>query len=208
MNHWYVWRIGVDLQQQKWAWSDVQTEQLAVAACVRLNTEDESRGTVQPYTVRSNERSLRRSCSHVVSKFVNFPAKFRFRKQPGGTNHNAEILFSRAWQRHFQKLPLTFWETVCFLLNSMYYTIIELYSRIVWLDCSANLCRLEHQLNVYQSRRYIHGCYKLPFSLWVQPSTADCRSLATSKLNSHNWFTVFGTRGRAWERQSDSYVVN
>ena len=67
-----------------------------MAACVRLNTEDESRGTVQPYTVRSNERSLRRSCSHVVSKFVNFPAKFRFRKQPGGTNHNAEILFSRA----------------------------------------------------------------------------------------------------------------
>ena len=39
-------------------WSDVQVEQLTVAACVWLqlkNTEDESRGT----TANSNERSLR-----------------------------------------------------------------------------------------------------------------------------------------------------
>ena len=41
-----------------WVWSDVQVEQLAVAACVWLqlqNMEDELRGT----TANSNERSLR-----------------------------------------------------------------------------------------------------------------------------------------------------
>ena len=40
----------------------VQTEQLAVAACVRLqpqNTEDESRGMTQTCTAKSYERSLR-----------------------------------------------------------------------------------------------------------------------------------------------------
>ena len=47
---------------QKWAWSEVQMKQLAVAECVRLqqqNTEDESRGTTQTCTVKSYERSLR-----------------------------------------------------------------------------------------------------------------------------------------------------
>ena len=41
---------------------EVQTEQLAVTVCVRLqpqNTEDESRGMTQTFTVKSYKRSLR-----------------------------------------------------------------------------------------------------------------------------------------------------
>ena len=40
-------------------------------------------------------------------------------------------------------------------------------------------------------------------------STADCKSLVTSKLNveNHNWFIVFEQRGRAYWGGKDSYVV-
>ena len=47
----------------------VQTEKLAVAACVRLqpqNMEDESRGTTQTCTAKSYERSLRSGRAGVV----------------------------------------------------------------------------------------------------------------------------------------------
>ena len=47
---------------RKWVWSDVQTEQRAVVACVRLqlqNTKDELRGTTQTCKMKSYERSLR-----------------------------------------------------------------------------------------------------------------------------------------------------
>ena len=74
-----------------WVWSDVQVEQLAVAACVWLqlqNMEDESRGT----TANSNERSLRSGRAGVV-KVGEFPFKFRFRKQLEGTNRTAERQF-------------------------------------------------------------------------------------------------------------------
>ena len=53
----------------KWAWSEVQMEQLAVAACARLqpqNTEDESRGTTQTCTAKSYEKSLRSGLADVV----------------------------------------------------------------------------------------------------------------------------------------------
>ena len=51
-----------------------KTEQLAVAACVKLqlqNTEDESKGTTQTCKARSNERSLRsgRACVVKVREF-------------------------------------------------------------------------------------------------------------------------------------------
>ena len=54
---------------QKWAWSEIQMEQLAVAMCVRLqpqNTEDESRGTTQTCTAKSYEKSLRSDLADVV----------------------------------------------------------------------------------------------------------------------------------------------
>ena len=44
-------------------------------------------------------------------ELANLPAKSRFRKQPGGTNYNAErqfITFSRSGQRLFQKYPSLF----------------------------------------------------------------------------------------------------
>ena len=67
-------------------------KQLTVAVCVRpqlQNMEGESRGMTQTCTAKSNERSLRSSRVHVV-KVCEFPAKFRFRKQPRGMNCNAE----------------------------------------------------------------------------------------------------------------------
>ena len=88
-----------------------------VAACVRLqlqNTEDKSRGTTQTCTVKSNESSLR-SGHAVVVKVTKFPAKFRFCKQLGRTNRNAEgqfVTFSRYGQRTFSK------STSHFLRNS------------------------------------------------------------------------------------------
>ena len=51
-------------------WPAVQIDQLAAAACVRVqlqNTEDESRGTTETCTARSNERSHKeRSCTHLM----------------------------------------------------------------------------------------------------------------------------------------------
>ena len=56
-------------QISKWAWSEVQTAQLMVSACVRLqlqNMEDKSRGTTQTCTAKSNEGPLRSGCAGVV----------------------------------------------------------------------------------------------------------------------------------------------
>ena len=50
-------------------WSEVQTKQLTVAICVRLqlqNMEDESRGTTQTCTARSNDMSLKSGRAHMV----------------------------------------------------------------------------------------------------------------------------------------------
>ena len=99
--------------------SEVQTEQLAVTACVRpqtQNTDDKSRGMTKTCTAKSYEISLRSSHAGVV-KVREFLTKFRFSKQSGGTNYNAEgqfVTFSRSGRRLFQKAPLTFWEKVCF----------------------------------------------------------------------------------------------
>ena len=53
-------------------------------------------------------------CRYGQSEFL---VKFRFQKQLGGTNCNAEgqfVTFWRSRERVFQKAPLTFWEKVCF----------------------------------------------------------------------------------------------
>ena len=53
----------------------VQAEQLAVAACVRLqpqNMEVESRGTTQTCTAKSYERSLRSGRAGMVNKGKSF----------------------------------------------------------------------------------------------------------------------------------------
>jgi len=68
------------------------TAQLTGAACVSLQpqyTEDKSRGMTQTCTVKSNKTSKEQAWS----KSANFPAKFHFPKQPGGTNCNAEGQF-------------------------------------------------------------------------------------------------------------------
>ena len=62
-----------------------------MAACIRLqphNTEDESRGMTQTCTVRSDERFQRNSCTCMVKVHI-----FRFIKQPGRRNENADGQF-------------------------------------------------------------------------------------------------------------------
>ena len=128
-----VRRKGVDLQQRKWAWSEVQMEQLAVAACVRLhpqNMEDESRGTTQTCTARSNERSLRSSRSHLV-KVREFSSQIPLSQTTGRDEPQCRGTIGNL-TKAFSNLSL-FWETVCFSLSSTYHTIIKLYSCIVQL---------------------------------------------------------------------------
>ena len=73
-------------------WSAFQMDQLTVAACIRLqphNTEDESRGTTQTCTVRSDERFQRNSRTCMVKVHI-----FRFIKQPGRRNENTDGQFA------------------------------------------------------------------------------------------------------------------
>ena len=103
-----------------WAWSAVQMDQLSVAAYVRLqlqNVKDESRGTTQTCTARSNEISLRSSHARVANQIPLPQTTRREERQSRG------VTFLRSGQRHFWKVPLAFWEIVRFLLNSTYHTI-------------------------------------------------------------------------------------
>ena len=73
-------------------WSEGQTEQLAVAACVRLqsqNTEDESRGTIQTCTAKSYERSLRSGRAGVV-KVTEFSSQLN---SASANNREGRIFF-------------------------------------------------------------------------------------------------------------------
>ena len=75
-----------------YGWSVVQMDHLMVAVCIRLQLQtmkDEMRGMRQTCTVRSDERS-QEAVVHTWSKFANFPANFRFHKQPGVRNGNAD----------------------------------------------------------------------------------------------------------------------
>ena len=54
------------------------------------------------------------------SKLVNFPAKFRFCKQPGGTNHNAEGQFAT-----FLGLDEGFFERYFSLLEKQFLLILH-----------------------------------------------------------------------------------
>lgn len=98
-----------------------QRSKLTVAVCVRLqlqNIEDELRGMPQTYTARSNEKSLRSDSTRVV-KVREFPAKFRFCKQTGGTAmqiYRQFVTFSRSEQVFEQYLLL--------LTNGMFSTYL------------------------------------------------------------------------------------
>ena len=75
----------------KWVWSAFQTDQLTVAACIRLqpqNMEDESGGMTQTCTVRSDERFQRSHCTCMVKA-----GKYHFIKQLGRRNENADGQF-------------------------------------------------------------------------------------------------------------------
>ena len=113
------WSGGI----QKWAWSEVQTEQLTVTGCVRLQlqyTKEETRGTTQTYTAKSYEWSLRGGCACMVkvSKFssqIPLPQTTR-RDEPQCRGTICNIF--EVQMKAFSKVPLTFWETVCFHLKS------------------------------------------------------------------------------------------
>ena len=148
-------------------WLEVQTEQLTVAVCVRpqpQNMEDESRGMTQTCIVRSNERSLRSNRSHVI-RACEFLAKFRFLKQPGGTNHNAEefvTILSARW-RLLQKVHLTFWESLFFAKLHVPHDYLPVYLRQLTLSqkalCHALCCPFYSTLDV--KLLHIHSCWTL-----------------------------------------------
>ena len=144
-------------------------DQLSVAAYVRLqlqNMADELRGTTQTCTARSIERSPRSGCACMV-KVRKFSSQIPLPQTTRWRNGNVErqfITFLRSEQGHFWRVPLSFWEIVCFLLTWSYHTIILLCIRQLTL-----------------SQKALHHTLRCPFY-----STLDVKS-----LHIHSYWTLF-----------------
>ena len=146
--------------------SEVQTAQLTVAACVRLqpqNTKDELRGTTQGKTMRH----LYGAVMQVWSKLANFPAKFCFRKQLGERTA-MEKDHLNVQTKAFSKSNLLFEEQSVFttsprttqLLTFVYLQQLTLYQKALHHALCVVLC-----IALWALKRFIYIAAELYFWL-------------------------------------------
>ena len=162
--------------------------------------KDESRGTVQTSTARSNERSPRSSHARMV-KVCEFSSQILLPQTTGRQQwqHRGIIrTFLRVRWRHFWKEPLAFWEIVSFLLNSTYmphnYWLPYIYDswcyRVSVRPCIVHFLALWtlSRITYIAAELYIWLCVCniwYPITLNTEPKW--CQQVYTCTCMFHNW---------------------